>query len=293
MQLVEKYKPETLDQFAGLDRPRAILKQFAASPYSSAWLLIGPSGLGKTTMALALAKQIGGEVHHIPSRSCDLATVEEVAARCHYFPWSGKWHFVLVDEADQMSRPAQHAFLSKLDTTAAPENTIFLFTANATGSLEDRFISRCRVLNFSHDGLLGPACDLLAEIWRKEAPPFPAPNFEAMLRAANFNIRQAIMDLELATIAGCCAPRNRAPSVSERGPAPSRSRLGLQRSETGPQEPVSTKPLTANLDAYAVAALLRINVATLYNRVKMGRVPAPNRDGRKMTWDRSLFAEAS
>jgi hypothetical protein len=154
-------------------------------------------------MALALAQQIGGEVHHIPSRQCDLETVERITASCHYAPMFGQspWHVILCDEADQMSRPAELAFLSKLDTTAAPLNTIFLFTANATNLLEDRFLSRCRVVKFSHEGLLGPACALLATIWQTEAPDVRAPDFAGIVKAAEYNIRQAIMNLELELIA--------------------------------------------------------------------------------------------
>ncbi len=199
--LVEKYKPATLHDFAGMERPRAILSHLAASPYSSAWLLLGPSGLGKTTMALALAHQIGGEVHHIPSRQCCLETVDRVTASCHYAPMFGeRWHVLVIDEADQMSRPAQLAFLSKLDTTAAPPDTIFIFTANGTTLLEERFLSRCRVLKFTHEGLLEPASKLLARIWKAETTA-AQPDFRAIIIESGYNIRQAIMNLELQMIA--------------------------------------------------------------------------------------------
>lgn len=264
--LVEKYRPKALGDFAGLDRARAILGQLAADPYPSAWLLIGPSGLGKTTMALALAEQIGGDVHHIPSRKCDLAAVDEVCSHCWYMPFVGDWHVVLVDEADQMSRPAQLAFLSKLDTTAAPPNTIFIFTANASSLLEDRFLSRCRTVKFTTDGILDPAAELLATIWRAEAPAGrETPDFREIVREAGFNVRQAIMDLEMELLVP--SPK-KIPAVAMRAPVTSGERL----------------------DAYAVAALLGINVATVYNRVKCGRIAAGHRDGRKMLWDRAAVA---
>ena len=104
MQLVDKYKPLTLDDFAGVDRPRAILKAFLAAPYESAWLFVGQSGTGKTTMAFAAARalgasqEIGGGTHHVPARKCDLATIEEVVERCHMRPMLGSpWNVVVIE----------------------------------------------------------------------------------------------------------------------------------------------------------------------------------------------------
>lgn len=214
--LVEKYRPKTLDTFAGLTGPRAILSALAREPYESAWLLLGPSGLGKTCMALALAEQIGGQVHHIPSRKCDLETVDQVIHSCWYVPMNGGWHVLVVDEADQMTRAAQLAFLSKLDTTAAPPKTIFIFTANETSLLEKRFLSRCRIVNFSNDAaLLEPVAALLAKIWAAEAPGRAQPDFRAMIQEADFNVRSAIMTLEMEVLAsGSFASASRANPVS-------------------------------------------------------------------------------
>ncbi len=198
--LVEKYRPRTINDFAGLDRPRAVLSQLAVQPYCSSWLFLGPSGIGKTTMALAFSGQIGAELHHIPSRKCDLQTVEEVVRSCWYVPMTGQWHVVLVDEADQMSSPAQLAFLSKLDATAAPPNTIFIFTANATDHLEDRFLSRCRTVRFQPCDIAKPAVELLETIWMSETAR-PQRDFQGILQRAQWNIRQAIMDLELEILA--------------------------------------------------------------------------------------------
>ena len=70
--LAEKYRPRTIAEFIGLEKPKKILGKFAAKPYPSAWLFVGPPGVGKTSMALALASQIGAELHHLPSASATL-----------------------------------------------------------------------------------------------------------------------------------------------------------------------------------------------------------------------------
>jgi replication factor C small subunit len=129
--LAEKYRPRTIAEFIGLEKPKKILGKFAANPYPSAWLLFGNSGVGKTSMALALASQIGAELHHLPSGKCNAQSIEETVRLCHYMPMTpGGLHLVLVDEADGMTNPAQLALLSKLDATAFPPNTVFIFTCN-------------------------------------------------------------------------------------------------------------------------------------------------------------------
>src|SRR6266852_672828 len=123
--LTAKYQPQTLGDFIGLEKPKKILSKFAANPYPHSFLFFGPSGTGKTTMALALAKQLQGEVLHIPSQHCTVSDVEDAIRRCWYVPMtSGGFHVVLVDEADQMTDKAQLLFLSKLDATARPPQTI-------------------------------------------------------------------------------------------------------------------------------------------------------------------------
>src|SRR6185312_4425936 len=133
--------------------------------------------------------------------------VNEVVEKCHYCPWSGKWHFVLVDEADQMSRAAQLALLSKLDSTAAPPNTIFFFTANDTELLEDRFLSRCRTLKFDKPES-AEVESFLGRVWESESSE-PAPDFAQLRYEANGNVRSALMLLEMELIAP--TPRKVAP----------------------------------------------------------------------------------
>jgi replication-associated recombination protein RarA len=73
MPLAEKYRPRVISDFVGLEKPKRILRKFAANPYQSAWLFASPPGTGKTTMALALAEMLKAEVHHIPSQQCNVA----------------------------------------------------------------------------------------------------------------------------------------------------------------------------------------------------------------------------
>lgn len=196
-QLTEKYAPQTIDDFVGLDKPKKILRALIANPRPSAWLFLGPSGTGKTTAGLVLAKMLPAELHHIPSQECNLDNIERVRRTCQYVPIAGcRFHVVLVDEADQMSAAAQVSLLSKLDATNFPPATIFVFTANSTDRLEPRFLSRLHVVEFTSYGLSREVASLLECVWKRETTAEP-PNFARMVKESNNNVREALTKLEV------------------------------------------------------------------------------------------------
>jgi replication-associated recombination protein RarA len=197
-QLTDRWDPKRIDDFVGFDGIRKILKNFAAAPYRSAWLLLGPSGLGKTSLGFALAEACDAELYHVPSRDCTMDKVDSIIQRAAYVPMHKKWHLMLVDEADQMTEGAQHAFLSVLDKTRMPTHTIFVFTANSTRKLEGRFLSRCRVLQFDPLQAVDPVVKYLARIWKAEGgKAADAPDFGELFRKSDHNIRTSVTNLEM------------------------------------------------------------------------------------------------
>jgi replication-associated recombination protein RarA len=197
MLLTEKYRPSSITNFVGLDKAKKLCARLARDPFDSSWLFAGASGTGKTTIALALAEEMGAELHHIPSQSCTVERVKELRARLAYLPAIGKKvHLVLADEADQMSMQAQLAFLSILDSTNRPQQTIFIFTCNETERFEARFLSRCGTIEFSSYGLAKETTALLARVWDAEANGATPPNFARIVKESNNNIRAALMELQ-------------------------------------------------------------------------------------------------
>ena len=66
--LSERYRPQRIADFAGLSEVKRTLRGFISRlprQESAGFLFVGEAGTGKTSMALALAQEVGGFVHHV------------------------------------------------------------------------------------------------------------------------------------------------------------------------------------------------------------------------------------
>ena len=182
--LTERYRPRTLDALFGQEPVVRMLKNFAASPYPSAFIFEGETGTGKTSAALGLAAALGcdveqkpqefGGVHVVASGEQTADTVRELEGRMWRTPFYGSgWKTVIVNEADRMSSAVETIWLDRLESL--PPRTVIVFTTNYAGKLSQRFRDRCTRLGFeSQAGKIGmDTYSLLASIWRNETGSDP------------------------------------------------------------------------------------------------------------------------
>jgi len=191
--LAEKYRPRTIADFIGLEKQRKVIGNFAKRPVSCAWLFVGASGIGKSTMALALADEIKAELHHVPSQKANIENLDATVRKCWFAPMhAGGFHLVLVDEINNCTQAFQLALFSKLDSTDPPPQTIWIFTCNALDRLEKAFLSRCRLLEFSNYGIQSDLAEHLAKVWKAETGADGSLNWARIAKESNGNIRDAL-----------------------------------------------------------------------------------------------------
>lgn len=216
--LVEKYQPK-IENFIGLSAAKRVVGAILKKPRPWNLLFVGPPGTGKTTMGMALAEQLPAALHHHRAQSCDVATLQDTWERCQYMPAKGKFHLVLIDEADGMTEKAQLQWLSYGDSAAslrpmwgggfergeAPP-VIWVPTCNGIGPkhttpplvFEKRFLSRFLIVPFEAPSpdIVGP---YLQAIWEREKGPKGMPPAYFRKIAKGIGVRDALnrLDVEL------------------------------------------------------------------------------------------------
>lgn len=178
--LTEKYRPKCLAEIVGQPDAVDLLRDFAAEPYSWAFILAGETGTGKTSAAYALATELGcnleadppefGGVYSIQSGEHSAESVRAIWPKLWSVPFDSElgWKVVIVNEVEQLSAVVERIWLDRLEDL--PPRTVIIFTTNAIQSLPARFQDRCTVIPFESgtEALSGSAARLVGEIWRSE-----------------------------------------------------------------------------------------------------------------------------
>ena len=197
MNLAEKYRPQRIADFIGLDVPKKVLRGYVENASGRAWFFSGRTGSGKSAMALALAAELKAQVHLLPAAACTPENVASVEASCTYQPAEGfVRHLVLTDQADTLSVTRQNNLRSRLEPLQ-PHSTVWVLTGLSTQVLDSGFVSRCMVLNFSTYGSAPAAAAFLERVWNAEVQPGQqAPNCARIIKEAKGDLRAALGELE-------------------------------------------------------------------------------------------------
>ena len=152
---VEKYRPEKVDDCILPDESKAMFKGFLEQGEIPNLLLSGPAGIGKTTIAKALCRELGADFYVI-NGSDEGRFLDTVRNKAKTFAstvslTSGSSHkIIIVDEADNTTPDVQLFLRASIEEFQ--KNCRFIFTCNYKNKIIEPLHSRCSVVDFHIKG---------------------------------------------------------------------------------------------------------------------------------------------
>jgi DNA polymerase-3 subunit gamma/tau len=155
--LYRKYRSKNLSEVIGQDHITAPLEHALKSgKLAHAYLLTGPRGVGKTSVARILAYEINGlpysddsnmdiiEIDAASNRRID--EIRDLRDKVNIAPTSLKYKVYIIDEVHMLTREAFNALLKTLEEP--PAHVVFILATTEAHKLPDTIISRTQRYSF-------------------------------------------------------------------------------------------------------------------------------------------------
>ncbi len=156
--LYRKYRSKSLKEIIGQDHITSTLNQAIKSGrISHAYLLTGPRGVGKTSVARILAHEINNlpytdDSSHIDIIEIDAASnrrideIRELRERVYVAPTSAKYKVYIIDEVHMLTKEAFNALLKTLEEP--PAHVVFILATTDAHKLPETIVSRTQRFTF-------------------------------------------------------------------------------------------------------------------------------------------------
>jgi replication factor C small subunit len=150
----EKYRPQTFDEVKGQKEIVEKVRAFVSSGSMPHLMFSGPAGVGKTTLALVIAKQLFGESWRqnvLELNASDERGIDVVRVKVKDFARTRAigdvpFKVIYLDECDALTKEAQQALRRTMENYT--KTCRFILSCNFSSKIIDPIQSRCAIFRF-------------------------------------------------------------------------------------------------------------------------------------------------
>lgn len=202
---IEKYRPKNLSEVVGQQDVVERLRSYVTTRALPHLLFTGSAGVGKTTCAVALAREMFGDTWNMNFRelnASDERGIDVVRNQIKQFARTtplgdSTFKILFLDEADALTQDAQAALRRTMENYA--ETCRFVLSCNYSSKIIDPIQSRCAIYRFRP--LTDEAIsEEMARVAKKEGITIDEGAFLAIAYVSLGDMRKAINALQGAAI---------------------------------------------------------------------------------------------
>jgi DNA polymerase III gamma/tau subunit len=194
-----KYRPRKWSEVVGQGAAITTLQQVIENKKARSFLLIGESGIGKTTIARIACRAMGcnrgDEIEVNASDYTGIDDMRKIQELVLYKPFGkSKLRGIILDECHQLSQPAWQMLLKPIEEP--PEHVAWFFCTTNPQKIPPTVKTRCMTLSLDLVGLkeLGELCD---SVCKQEGIKLPSGVHDLVVHEANGSPRQMLVNLGL------------------------------------------------------------------------------------------------